>query len=210
MNKIITISREFGSGGRELGKQLAEILGIAYYDNEIITMIASRSGLAEEYVNNVIEKSPVTYYPITTGRTLNAAIAPLSDLNVTIYAEQRNIIKELASKNDCLIVGRCADYILKEFNPFNIFVYANINARLHRCRQNALQEDTLSDAELTKKILTIDKNRAKYYKFFSEQKWGEKENYDLCLNTSNAIIKDIALPLSELFKTIWAAEKQTP
>ncbi|HBG40791.1 MAG TPA: cytidylate kinase-like family protein [Porphyromonadaceae bacterium] len=201
MNKIITISREFGSGGRELGKRLAKILNIAYYDHEIITMIASKSGLEQNYVDSVVDNIPFSH-SIISGRTLSNIVSPLLDLNVQIYARQREIVREIASKSDCLIIGRCSDYLLRDYNPFNIFVYADVEARLQRCRQNAPEGEDLSDAELKNKILTIDKNRAKYYKFFTSRKWGQKENYHLCLNTSGVIHKEMAMPLSELLKVM--------
>lgn len=200
MNKIITISREFGSGGRELGKRLAEILGIAYYDNEIITGIAKRSGLAEEYVSSIVEKKIITYYPITIGRTFRASINPQLDLNMKVYSEQSHIIKELASKSDCVMIGRCSEYILREYNPLKIFVYADMDSRLERCRQRATEDEHFTDVEMKRRILSIDKDRAKYYKFFTHKKWGTKENYTLCINTSNTVIKDIASPIAELLK----------
>ncbi len=202
MNKIITISREFGSGGRELGKRIAESLGIAYYDNEIITAIAQKSGMAEEYVNSIIEKVPITYFPNTIGRSFHTSVNPQFTLNAKIYGEQHNIIKELAKKSDCLLIGRGSDYILKDYHPLRLFVYADLNARLQRCRQRALENEHLSDAQMKGKIKEIDKSRAKYYNFFTGDKWGAKENYDLCINTSQAEIKEISLPISELLKTM--------
>ncbi len=202
MNKIITISREFGSGGRELGKRIAEILGIAYYDNEIITAIAEKSGIGEEYVKSIIERTPITYFPNTIGRSFHTTVNPQLTLNAKIYGEQHNIIKELAKESDCLLIGRCSDYILKEYNPLKIFIYADKDARLERCRQNALNNEHFSDAQIRVKIKEIDKNRAKYYNFFTGQKWGEKENYDLCINTTQRKIKDLSNPISELVKTM--------
>ena len=202
MNKIITISREFGSGGRELGRCLAEALGFAYYDQEIIIEIARRSGLAEEYVNSIVEKRPFTYYPITNAQTLTAAYTPQFDFNLKVYTEQINIIKDLATKSDCVIIGRAADYILRDYTPINMFIYADMESRIHRCRQRATEDEQLSDSKLKARILEVDKNRAKYYKFFTGRKWGEKENYDLCINTTQRKIKDLSNPISELVKTM--------
>lgn len=202
MKKIITISREFGSGGRELGKRIAENLGIAYYDNEIITAIAQKSGMAEEYVKSIIERVPNTYFTSTIGRSFHTSVNQQLTVNAQIYAEQHNIIKELAKESDCLLIGRCSDYILKDYHPIRIFIYSDMNARLQRCRQNELKNEHLSDAQIKGKIKEIDKNRAKYYNFFTGQKWAEKENYDLCINTSQTEIKDISLPISELLKTL--------
>lgn len=202
MNKIITISREFGSGGRELGKRIAEHLGIAYYDKEIITEIAHKSGVAEEYVKNIIEKVPNTYFPNTIGRSFHTTVNPQLTLNAKIYGEQRNIIKELVKESDCLLIGRCSDYILRDYHPIRLFIYGDMDARLQRCRQKAVENEHLTDAQMKGKIKDIDKNRAKYYNFFTGHKWGAKENYDLCINTTQAEIKDISLPISELLKTM--------
>ena len=148
MNKVITISREFGSGGRELGKRLAEALGIAYYDKEIITEIANRSGLAEEYVSSVIEKKTINYYPITVGRAFRTQVNPHLDMTMKVYTQQSDIIKEMASKSDCVIIGRCSDHILREYDPFKIFIYADLDSRLSRCRQRAPEDEHLSDKEM--------------------------------------------------------------
>lgn len=202
MKKIITISREFGSGGRELGKRIAENLGIAYYDNEIITAIAQKSGMAEEYIKSIVEKAPVTYFPNTIGRSFHSSINPQITLNAKIYGEQHNIIKELAKESDCVLIGRCSDYILRDYNPLRIFIYADMDARQQRCCQKALENEHLSDAQIKANIKQIDKNRAKYYNVFTGHKWGAKENYDLCINTSQTEIKSISLPISELLKNI--------
>lgn len=202
MNKVITISREFGSGGRELGKRLAEILGIAYYDQEIITGIAQKSGLAEGYVNSIVDKRTIAYYPITIGRRLSAGFPIRHDPSMKIYIEQHNIIEELASKSDCVMIGRCSDYILREYNPFKIFVYADMESRLRRCRERASENECFSDSQMKARILAVDKDRARYHKFFTQQKWGMKENYTLCINTSNTVIKNIVLPVSELCKVM--------
>ena len=103
-------------------------------------------------MKSIIEKRTITYYPITIGRTFGAAVNPQFDLDIKIYAEQHNIISELASKSDCLIIGRCSDYILRKYSPFNIFVYANIDSRLLRCRQRAPNGEHLSDFEMKKRF----------------------------------------------------------
>lgn len=210
MNKIITISREFGSGGRELGRRLAEILGIAYYDQAIITEIAQRSGLAEEYVNSVVEKRPFPYFPITSAQTLTTPITPPFDFSMKVYSEQINIIKDLASKSDCVIIGRAADYILEEYKPINMFIHADMESRVQRCRERATEEEEqLTDVKLKSRIQEIDKSRAKYYRFFTGRKWGEKENYTLCINTSNTVIKDIAPSLAQLLKSMIECREQS-
>ena len=117
MNKIITIGREFGSGGREFGRRLAEQLGYAYYDQEIIREIASRTALSEKYVQQIVEHRPVTSFPIHTGRSFMMMYDPLMEQNQSIFRGQCEILQQMAEKSDCVIVGRCADYILRDRNP---------------------------------------------------------------------------------------------
>ena len=124
MGKIITIGREFGSGGREVGKRLSDELGIAYYDNEIITEIAKRTELAEGYVQHVMENGPTALMPITIGRTFYMGADPVMEQNNAIYREQSLLVQELAEKSDCVIVGRSADYILRDKKPLRLFIYA--------------------------------------------------------------------------------------
>ena len=187
MSKIITIGREFGSGGREFGKRLAELLGFPYYDREIIAEIAKRTSLSEKYIQNIDEHKPVIPFPIHTGRTFWAVVP---DFGQSVQSEQHSIIREVASKSDCVIVGRGADYILRESKPFRIFVYSDIESKLRRCRENQSNDyehadEALTDKELAKRIEQINKGRADYYEFYTGQKWGDKANYDLCINTSS-------------------------
>lgn len=200
MNRIITIGREFGSGGRELGRRLSEQLGAAYYDQEILTEIAKRTSLSEEYVRQIVEHRPITSYPIHVGRSFYPSVNPILEQSQNIYAEQARIIKEMAAASDCVIVGRCADYILRESNPFRIFVYADEASKLARCRQRAPEQEHLSDKELRQQMRAKDKNRAKYYEFYTGQAWGDKVHYDLCINTSNSDIKQVVAVVAKLFR----------
>lgn len=184
MNRIITISREFGSGGREIGRRLAEKMGIAYYDQEIITELIKRTDFAEEYVRHMDEKAPIPLLPITTARTFGLPTNYVVEQNLKFYMQESKVIQEFAEKSDCVIVGRCADYILREMNPVRIFIYADMESKVARCRKKNKDVDTLNDRELRQKIVSVDKKRARYYKFYADQVWGEKENYDLCINTS--------------------------
>lgn len=193
MNKTITISREFGSGGRELGMRLAEMLGFAYYDKEIITAISEKSSLAESYVNQIVEQHIVTYYPITVASTFSTVpYDALTQINRSVYSAQADVLREMAEKSDCVIVGRCADHILRDYNPTNIFVYADMASKLARCRENGKDMAAMSDKELQKKITAIDKARGKYYNSYTGRIWGDKLNYDICVNTTGKNIKTIA------------------
>lgn len=136
---IITVGREFGSGGREIGKRLAEELGFAYYDHEIISEIAARTSLSEDYVQSIVEHRPYFSYPIHTARTLYVQSDPVLDQNIDIYSKQHSLIKELAEKSDCVIVGRCADYILRDQHPIRLFVYADDATKIKRCQEKEAQ-----------------------------------------------------------------------
>lgn len=199
MNRIITVGRQFGSGGREFGKRLADELQCPYYDKEIVAEISKRTQLAESYVHQIVEQRPGYYFPITVGRTLHGA-APdyLLRQYTSVYSEQANTIRDMAERSDCVIVGRCADHILKEFHPFRLFIYADMEARIARCRQKADEQEALSDKELKKKIEQVDRNRAKYYRYYTGQVWGDRSNYDFCINTSGMNIKTAAHALAQM------------
>ena len=191
-NKIITIGREFGSGGRELGKRIAENLGIAYYDGEIITAIAKRSELAVSYVDQVLEKRIHAYYPITIANSFAAHQGDaVGAVTRSIYTAQTEIIREMAEKSDCVIVGRCADHILAEYKPLRLFVYADLPSKMTRCREKH-GEEGLTDRELEKRIRQVDRDRAQYYRFYTGLTWGDRNNYDLCVNTTGLRLADVA------------------
>ena len=134
-NTIITIGREFGSGGRELARRLSEELGFAYYDQEILKEIAQRTQLSESYVRAIVEKSPITSYPIHVVRSFHPAVSPVMDQTNKVCQEQTAIIKELAEKSNCIIVGRCADYILRDYNILRIFVYSGMKEKIAESKE---------------------------------------------------------------------------
>lgn len=200
MNKIITIGREFGSGGREFGRRLAEELGFEYYDKEIISAIAEKTSMSQEYVQEILEGKPHHLYPITIAQSMFIADNYYIQQEQSIYLAQSEIIRELAQKSNCVIVGRCADFILKDLKPFRIFVYADMDSRVKRCfERNSDSQKHLTEKEIRKQIASIDKNRAKYYDFYTGNKWGDKINYDLCINTTGFVIKDIVSVIAKIF-----------
>ena len=200
MNRIITIGREFGSGGRELGRRLSEALGIAYYDQEIVSEIARRTEMSEQYVQSIVENRPSFSFPIHIGRSFCPMPSPALEQSLAVYQEQSRIITEMAQKSDCVIVGRCGDYILRDFEPFRIFVYADLESRMERCRAKAPEDEKMTDRELKQHIHGIDRKRAKYYEFYTGHKWGDRLNFDLCINTSRTVIKEIVPVLARLFE----------
>ncbi len=201
MYKLVTIGRQLGSGGRELGKRLAEQLGYAYYDSEVITAIAQKTELAESYVKQVVESNPSVNFPITIGHSFSF-YPHVGNLNqmTNIYVEQSNIITEMADKSPCIIVGRCADYILRDRHPLRLFVHASPSSRIERCRKKAPENEHLTDKQIWRNIKRVDKQRAKYYMFYTGHKWGDKINYDLCVNTTDVDIKFIADAIIKLIK----------
>lgn len=195
--KIITISREFGSGGRELGKRLADELGIPCYDNEIIEMIAKENGFDEQYVANVSEKSIEAAYPMTIGHRFAIPPMQLMDQSIRVAAAQRQIIENFAKQSDCVIVGRCADVILADMAPLNLFVYADMPSKVQRCRDRAPEGEDLTNSELERMIRQIDKQRAQHHTMYSDTRWGAKEGYHLCVNTSGKEIKQLIPALAQ-------------
>ncbi len=196
---IITVSREFGSGGREVGKRLADILGYSYYDREIVSEIAKKTKLDENYVAHSLEKGNLGHLPINFGRTFSYPSVIMTDA-VNLFSEQHKIIKELAQKGNCVIVGRAADVILKNYNPIKLFVYADKKSKLARCRERGASNENISDKALEKEIKKIDEQRAKYHELFSDIDWGKKEGYHLCVNTTDRDIKELAISLAEYVK----------
>lgn len=202
MNRIITIGREFGSGGRELGRRLAENLKIAYYDREIVEELVRRTDLAESYITQIEERRPLPLLPITTCRTFGISSDYALEKRLSVYRQESEIIYELAEKSDCVIVGRCADYILRNFCPFRLFVYADMKSKVMRCRNKGTDIKEMTDKEIQQKIVPIDKKRARYYEFYTDNRWGDKANYDLCVNTSNTEIKKLADVLADFISNI--------
>lgn len=201
MRRVITIGREFGSGGRELGRRLSEELGIAYYDQEIITEIAKRTDMSEEYIRQISESRPVISFPIHVRHSFYSAANTALKQSVAVFAEQHKLLKELTEKSDCIIVGRCADYILRDEKPLRIFVYADRESKIKRCIERKSGDENLTEAQIVKKMKEIDKSRAQYYEFFSERKWGARENYDLMINTSGADIKKVSAAIAGYLKS---------
>lgn len=200
-NKIITISREFGSGGRELGKRMADELGYAYYDRETVTEIAKRIAKDETYVSTAFEKGVFLGIPIHYNQTL-AYVSPQEQDKIDLLVETKNLLTEFAEKGNCIIVGRAAGVFLQEYNPFNIFVYADMAHRIQRCMNRANEHESYTEQEFENKIRQIDKDRANYYGLVSKNPWGDKSGYHLCVNTSDKEIKQLA-PMVAAYAKAW-------
>ena len=199
MSRVITISREFGSGGREFGRRLSENLGFAYYDQEIVQEIAKRTELSEKYVQQVMSHRPISSFPIHIGRSFRMMADPNMDQSQNIFREQCSILREMAAKSDCVIVGRCADYILQEENPFRVFLYADMPSKVKRCREKNYEKEELTDRELERRIAAVNRRRAEYYEYYTGQRWGDRIHYDLCINTTQTNIKRMTAAVTRLF-----------
>lgn len=158
--EIITISREFGSGGREIGKRLADILNYDYYDSEIISLVAQRSGMDADYVERTLSNHGWKNHNITFRGTI-ASSAYIQSANVSLLVQQKKVIEDIAELGkNCIIVGRNADFILRKYQPFSIFVCAKTEAKVRRCMERAPAEENLTEKEIISKMKQIDKVRA--------------------------------------------------
>ena len=176
--RIITISREFGSGGRFIGEEVAKKLGIAYYDKNIIGQIAEKSGLSPEYIQENAELSPKKglFAYAFSGRDITG-----KSVEDMVYEAQRNIILELVEKEPCVIIGRNADYILKDRDDvLNVFIHGDMPEKIKRI--TGLYN--VKEKEVVKMMADTDKRRRTNYNFYTDQKWGKASNYTLCLNSS--------------------------
>ncbi|MBQ8207720.1 MAG: cytidylate kinase-like family protein [Clostridia bacterium] len=205
--KIITISREFGSGGRELGKRLADALGIPCYDHQIIDLVAEKENLDKAYVANRSEKDIRAFYPTTIARGFSRPNYALQQ-TIQIMASEQEIIRKLAGESDCVIVGRAADIILSEYKPFRIFVCADELSKLSRCYSRAETDEKMTDKEILRKCREIDRHRASYRSMFTDKKWGLASGYDLCVNTTEKEIKSL-IPALTAYINAWYSEEKT-
>ena len=176
--RIITISREFGSGGRFIGEEVAKKLGVAYYDKDIIGKIAEQSGLSPEYIQENAELSPKQglFAYAFSGRDITG-----KSVGDMVYEAQRKIIMEIAEKESCVIIGRNADFILKDRNDvLNVFIHGDMPEKTQRI----IDLYNVEEKEAVKMMADTDKRRMTNYNFYTEQKWGKASNYTLCLKSS--------------------------
>ena len=203
-NTIITIGREYGSAGRQIGYKVAEDLGIKLYDREMLERAAKESGICEELFETHDEKptNSFLYSLVMDTYSFGYSSAGFSDMpmNHKIFLAQFDAIKKLADEGSCVFIGRCADYVLREMNPFRIFVYADTESKLKRCMERSEPGEHLTEKELRKKMKDVDRSRAQYCEFCSQQKWGDKSYYDLLINTSGKNIKQLSNSLYEYLK----------
>ena len=181
---IITIGREYGSGGREIGELVARKLSIGYYDKALINLAAEKSGLSNEFIEHHEQRSRSGFIHNLAASTsytngfFSAQYLPLSE---SIFISQAQVIRDIAAKESAVIVGRCADYILAgRSNTIHLFIHAPMDDRVARI----MKRQSVDEAEALKLLVTSDKERGNHYFRYTDQKWGKAQNYDLCINSS--------------------------
>lgn len=184
-NLLITIGRQYGSGGREIGEKLAANLGISFYNNELIAMAAQKSGLSHEVLGEADEKATNSLlYTLAMGSTFfngNAGVALEMPINDKLFITQSDIIKGIAEEKPAVFIGRCADYVLRdEPNLLKLFIYAPMEFR----SRHVAERHDLSEAKAKDLIVKTDKRRSNYYGYYTGQKWGKLENFNLSIDSS--------------------------
>lgn len=181
---IITIGREFGSGGHEIGKRLAADLGIAFFDEELLHMAVDKTGYHEEYVKNNEEKAP----DFSSGALFSGMDFYQPSPYDKIQAEEHNMIINIADEKSCVIVGRSADYILQEYPHVSVFLFAPVTDRVNRklALLTPEQAKEITPQMMEKTVKQKDKQRRRFYEYYTDMKWGARNSYDLLINTSRA------------------------
>ena len=203
MNTIITIARQFGSGGREIGHKIAEILGVKCYDRDLISLAAEKSGLSEEALHHADEKaaSSLLYTLVMSSNMYHSNVDRFNvPINDKLFCVQSEIIRDIAQRESCVIVGRCADYVLAEYpRVVRVFLYADFENRVKKI----CAEESISEADARERIVKTDKRRANYYNYYSGQKWGKIDNYDLALSTDKLGPEGPARFIVEYARTVY-------
>ena len=185
MNTIFTIGRQFGSGGHVIGEKLAQHYGIKYFDKELLSRAAQESGFCEEMLKNHDERptNSFLYNLVMDTYTFGYNSSSFVDMPIShkVFMAQFDTIKKIAEEEPCVIVGRCADYALQEFNNcLNIFIYADEKSKIRRI----MEKYDISDDKAKDMMIKKDKQRQSYYNYYSTKKWGRADSYDLCINSS--------------------------
>ena len=204
---VITIGRQLGSGGREIGQVIAKKLGISFYDKELLAEAAKKSGLAKELFENHDEKptNSFLYSLVMDTYSLGYSSSTFSDmpLNHKIFLAQFDTIKNIADRESCVIVGRCADYALADYsNVLSVFIHADLEYRIRRiCKRHSL-----TSAKAKEEIVKTDKRRSSYYNYYTSKKWGEASGYHLCIDSSAVSIEEPRLARAERLAILLGSE----
>ena len=199
MKTIVTISRQYGSGGRFIGKLLADELGIPFYDKEIIAQASENSGFAQEFIKNNEQKmrgiSSFAFTPSVFGANM---VSNFENIESRIYSSEADAIEKFAKQGACVIVGRCADYVLKEkYKCLDVFIHADMKDRIDRVINIYRRTDDAKKAE--RLIKENDRMRARHYRYYTDAEWGESDNYHITLNSTAIGVENCAEILKEAY-----------
>lgn len=197
---VVTVSREFGSGGREFGRLLAEKLGFTYADKEIAHELAGKTHLSEGYIEHFLDTGVPVGMAQTDGDVGFSYSFAETQKNVNLQIETHKLLRHLAEDKDIVIVGRAADIILQEFEPFRIFLYAETASKIHRIQERDKEKSNLSPKAIERIMKAMDTERYQHHALFSHVRWGEKMGYDLCINTTNIDIEKIVTSVADYIK----------
>ena len=199
-NLAITIARQYGSGGREIGVRVAELLGIKSYDKELITMAAQKTGISPETAHQADERATNSLlYTLAMGSSSYGNVHAGIDVPVNdkLFITQSDIIKELAEESDCVIIGRCGDYVLRNHpRHISVFIYADLQSRIER----VMRQHQLSESEAKALVNKTDKRRTNYYNFYTGRKWGQYNHYHASLDSGLLGIEGTARIIADIAK----------
>ena len=203
MNTVITIGRQYGSLGHEIGERVAELFGIKYYDKAILTEAAKHSGICEEMlkIHDETATNSFLYNLVMDNYSFGISTLPNMDMPISqkVFMAQYNTIQKLAQESPCVIVGRCADYVLQDNkNTVRIFIYCDFEERVKR----VMEQNNLSDSKARELIRSKDKQRSSYYNYYSSKKWGKAESYDLCIDSSLLGIEGTAIFIKDFVERV--------
>lgn len=196
--RIITIARQYGSRGREIGQRVAELTGAKFYDNNLITLAADKTGISSDKLAGVDEKVPNSIlYTLATGSSMfaNTVSPSIQPINDKLFFVQSDIIREIAQQTPAVFVGRCADSVL-DGHPhlFRVFLYAGFESRVAEIERR----HALSSSEAKSIVVKTDRHRANYYNYYTGRKWGKPENYDMMLSTDNLTTEQAAQIIAQM------------
>lgn len=195
--RIITVGRQFGSCGRAIAKRLAEYLNVKFYDKELIGLAAERGNISPEAAKEADQKPSSPWLYTVPGEALNVGYTGVRSVNDTLFYAQSEVIKELAEESDCVIVGRCADYVLRDHpNCTNIFIYSSMEKKI----EVIMDRFSLSEWDAKSLIKRTDKQRRYYYNYYTDRSWGEMENYHVCFDSGELGIDRTAEILCAMFE----------
>ena len=196
MTRVITIGRQYGSAGHDIGQMVAEALGYKFYDKELVEIAAKKSNISKEAVDDIDEKATSSFlYSLASGNySLRGITGPLyyeMPLNDKLFIAQSQVIKDVAGRDNCVIVGRCADFVVDDANNVDllyVFIYAVQDFRIRRVKETF----NITERQAKDRVIKTDKQRRIYYSYYSNRDWGSMSNYDMCLNTCKLGIKTAA------------------